>query len=456
MNLKIIILAAGKGTRMRSNLPKVLHKLAHKSLVEHVISAAQMLSPDQIVVVYGHGGEIVPETLKHLDVEWAEQAEQLGTGHAVEQGMVNVSDDGMVLVLYGDVPLTSVETLQLLLEVGSKNQCMGLLTAMMSDPAGYGRIVRNTSGVVEKIVEQKDASDAQKEIKEINSGILCADGKQMRAWLSKLENANAQGEFYLTDVIEMAVNDGVTVNTVIASDLWEIDGVNNKRQLATLERQYQRNLADKMMDNGVMLRDPARIDIRGQLHVGLDVEIDVNAIFEGDVVLGDQVTIGANCVIKNSVLGNGVNVHPNSIIEDSKVGNDCDIGPYARLRPDTCLADKVKIGNFVEVKKSNIAEGSKVNHLSYIGDTEMGRHVNVGAGSITCNYDGANKHLTEIGDDVFIGSGSQLIAPVKIASGATIGAGSTITKDVEADKLTLTRAKQTTITSWSRPEKKPK
>jgi len=456
MNLKVVILAAGKGTRMRSNLPKVLHKLAHKPLVEHVINTAQQLSPAQIVVVYGHGGEIVPETLKHLDVEWAEQAEQLGTGHAVEQGMVNVEDDGIVLVLYGDVPLTSVETLRELLEVGSKDKCMGLLTAIMDDPAGYGRIVRNSSSVVEKIVEQKDASDVQKEIQEINSGILCANAKQMRTWLAKLENANAQGEFYLTDVIEMAVNDGVTVQTVIATDLWEIDGVNNKRQLANLERQYQLNIAGNLMDNGVMLRDPERLDVRGSLQAGQDVEIDVNAIFEGDVILGSQVTVGANCIIKNSIIGSGVNIHPNSIIEDAKIGNYCNIGPFARLRPDTCLADNVKIGNFVEIKKSSIAEDSKVNHLSYIGDTKMGRNVNVGAGSITCNYDGANKHLTEIGDNVFIGSDSQLIAPVKIASGATIGAGSTITRDVIADQLTLTRAKQTTISSWTRPVKKPK
>jgi len=456
MNLKIVILAAGKGTRMRSNLPKVLHKLAHKPLVEHVINTAQALSPEQIVVVYGHGGEIVPDTLKHLNVEWAEQAEQLGTGHAVEQGMVNIKQDGMVLVLYGDVPLTCLDTLKHLLDVGSKENCMGLLTACLPDPTGYGRIVRNTSGVVQKIVEQKDATDAQKEISEINSGILCADAKQLRSWLIKLENENAQGEFYLTDVIEMAVNDGLTVETVSATSHWEIDGVNNKQQLAGLERQYQRNIAIKLMEDGVMLRDPSRIDVRGTLNTGQDVILDINTVFEGDVNLGNNVNIGANCILKDAKVGDNVNILPNSIVDNAIIGNQCEIGPFARIRPDTCLADNVKIGNFVEVKKSTIADGSKVNHLSYIGDTNMGKDVNIGAGTITCNYDGANKSVTEIGDNVFVGSNSQLVAPVKIADGATIGAGSTITKDVQGAELALSRAKQTTISSWTRPVKKPK
>ncbi len=454
MNLKVVILAAGKGTRMRSSLPKVLHKLADKPLVEHVINAAQALSPEQIVVVYGHGGDVVPSTLKHLNVEWAKQVEQLGTGHAVEQGMVNINREGVVLVLYGDVPLTSTNTLRNLLDIGSKEKCMGLLTAELANPTGYGRIVRGNEGHVERIVEQKDASESEKKIQEINSGILCANAGQMRDWLTKLENNNAQGEFYLTDVIELAVNDGVTVKTVSAEQLWEIDGVNNKQQLATLERQYQRNIADSLMEKGVMLRDPARLDVRGQLCVGQDVEIDINVVFEGDVTLGDKVHIGANCIIKNASLGNGVQVLPNTIIDNAQIGNDCDIGPFARLRPGTCLSDKVKIGNFVEIKQSTIAEGSKVNHLSYIGDTQMGREVNVGAGSITCNYDGANKHKTEIGDGVFIGSSSQLIAPVKISEGATIGAGSTITKEAPANQLTLTRAKQMTVKNWSRPSKK--
>jgi len=456
MNLKVIILAAGKGTRMRSSIPKVLHKLAHKSLVEHVIDTAQQLSPAQIVVVYGHGGDIVPESLSHLSVDWAEQAEQLGTGHAVEQGMTKLDQDGLVLVLYGDVPLTQLATLKELLLVGSQEKSLGLLTAELDDPTGYGRIVRNEQGDVLKIVEQKDATEQEKQISEINSGILCAGNQVLRSWLEKLENANAQGEFYLTDIIGMAVEDGFQVNTVKSVDHWEIDGINNKSQLANLERVYQLNIANKLMEKGVILRDPARIDVRGNLHIGEDTLIDVNVIFEGDVDIGTGATIGANCIIKNCKIGDETVIHPNSVLENSKLGNKCEIGPFARLRPDTCLADRVKVGNFVEIKKSNIAEGSKVNHLSYVGDTQMGKNVNVGAGTITCNYDGANKYVTEIGDAVFIGSDTQLIAPVIIGNGATIGAGSTITKDVPAQELTLSRAKQTTIAGWSRPAKKTK
>lgn len=455
MNLNVVILAAGKGTRMRSNLPKVLHKLAHKPLVEHVIDTAQEFNPNKITVVYGHGGDIVPNSLKHLNVEWAEQVEQLGTGHAVEQGMKNIdsSDESLVLVLYGDVPLTRIETLQKLTEIASKDKTLALLTADLANPMGYGRIVRDSSGVVQKIVEQKDATDAEIAITEINSGILCADAKRLRSWLSQVENRNAQGEFYLTDIIEMAVNDGVTVETAHPGSESEIDGVNNKLQLARLERIYQINLADQLMEAGVMLRDPSRIDIRGNLSCGQDVEIDINALFEGDVTLGEQVSIGANCIIKNSIIGSRVTVLPNTIIENAKIGNECDIGPFARIRPDTCLGNKVKVGNFVEIKKSMISDNSKVNHLSYIGDTDMGQNVNVGAGTITCNYDGANKHITKIGNDVFIGSNSQLVAPVNVQDGATIGAGSTITKDAPANKLTLTRAKQATLPNWTRPTK---
>ncbi|MDH3325722.1 MAG: bifunctional UDP-N-acetylglucosamine diphosphorylase/glucosamine-1-phosphate N-acetyltransferase GlmU [Gammaproteobacteria bacterium] len=455
MNLQVIILAAGKGTRMRSSLPKVLHKIADTPLVEHVISTAKLLNPNKIIGVFGHGGDIVPTQMKKHDVTWVEQTEQLGTGHAVDQGMCAIDEDATVLVLYGDVPLTTIETLTALLSVmsNSKNS-IGLLTAIFQNPTGYGRIVRNSSGVVQKIVEQKDASDTEQLINEVNTGILCAPAYKLKKWLSNLNNENAQGEYYLTDIFEMAVNDGFTVQTHTSTSLWEIEGVNNKRQLATLERQHQLLIADRLMENGVTLMDPSRIDVRGSLETGSDCLIDINTVFCGDVILGDSVSIGANSIIKNSILGRNTVVHPNSIIENSVIGEDCEIGPFARVRPDTVLANKVKIGNFVEIKKSNINAGSKINHLSYVGDTIMGSNVNVGAGTITCNYDGANKSLTEIGDNVFIGSDTQLIAPVKIGNGATIGAGSTISKDAPGAELTLSRAKQFTIQGWDRPVKK--
>ena len=455
MNLQVVILAAGKGTRMRSSIPKVLHKIADKPLVEHVICTAKSLNCSKIIGIYGHGGEKVLEQMASHDVTWVEQAQQLGTGHAAQQAISELDEDALVLVLYGDVPLISNETLSALINITAEtNYAIGLLTARLPNPTGYGRIVRNGQGQVQRIVEQKDASDAEQQINEVNTGILCARTEQLKRWLSNLGNENAQGEYYLTDIFEMAVNEGFSVQTYTSSSLWEIEGVNNKHQLASLERQYQTLYAERLMEAGVTLLDPSRIDVRGTLTAGKDCSIDVNTIFIGDVVLGDNCTIGANCMIKNSRIGNDVEIYPNSLIEDATIGDDCDIGPFARIRPDTVLANKVKVGNFVEIKKSSINSGSKVNHLSYVGDTKMGSNVNVGAGTITCNYDGANKFVTEIGDDVFIGSDTQLIAPVTIGDGATIGAGSTITKNAPSVELTLSRSKQVTIKGWERPVKK--
>ncbi len=455
MKLNVVILAAGKGTRMRSSLPKVLHKLADKSLVEHVITTAHSLKAEKVIGIYGHGGDLVPKALSHLDVTWIEQEEQLGTGHAVDQAS-HLIDEGLVLVLYGDVPLITTSTLNALIEISKKPNTMGLLTAILDDPTGYGRIVRSSDDSVQKIVEQKDASYDELTIDEVNTGILCAESKQLAKWLDSLENNNSQGEYYLTDIIEMAVSDGVEVQTHTVSNLWEIEGVNSKIQLAMLERKHQLNIANSLLIQGVTLKDPARIDVRGSLTVGTDVEIDINTIFEGDVTLGNNVSIAANCIIKNSSIADNTKIQPNSLLEDSSIGEDCEIGPYARIRPESVLLSNVKIGNFVEIKKANIANNSKVNHLSYIGDTNMGSNVNIGAGTITCNYDGANKHLTEIGNDVFVGSSSQLVAPVKIGDGATIGAGSTITKEVPASELALSRSKQISTPGWKRPTKNKK
>jgi len=456
MSLNVVILAAGKGTRMRSKLPKVLHKIAQKPLVEHVIETAQQLDPTKIIVVYGHGGDILPKTLCELDVTWVEQTEQLGTGHAVEQALPYCDSDASILVLYGDVPLTQLQTLEGLVKITLESGNVGLLTAVLDDPSGYGRIVRDSFGKVERIVEQKDASSIELQITETNTGIVSARKKDLNKWLTKLENNNAQGEFYLTDIIELAVADNLEVVTSNAAHLWEVAGINNKIQLADLERKYQLLVAEDLLTQGVTLADPNRIDVRGSLTVGQDVSVDVNCVFEGNCSLGNEVSIGPNCVIMNSSLADGVNVKANSIIENSIIGQNCDIGPFARIRPDTELAENVKIGNFVEIKKANIAQGSKVNHLSYVGDTIMGSNVNIGAGTITCNYDGANKHLTEIGNDVFVGSDSQLVAPVKIGDGATIGAGSTITKEVPESELSLSRSKQTMVKGWQRPVKKQK
>ncbi|WP_455211903.1 bifunctional UDP-N-acetylglucosamine diphosphorylase/glucosamine-1-phosphate N-acetyltransferase GlmU [Kaarinaea lacus] len=451
-DLNVIILAAGQGTRMKSDLPKVLHRLGDKPLLEHVIQTANQLGTDAMHVVYGHGGELVKETLSHMNVNWVLQAQQLGTGHAVEQAMPAISGNKTVLILYGDVPLISQHTLSHLLSEVDDNT-MALLTAVLHDPSGYGRIIRDVSGNVVGIVEQKDAKPEQKAIKEINTGILAVKSDLLRRWLKMLENNNAQGEFYLTDIISIAAKEGIAIKTAKPAALTEIEGVNNKIHLAELERAFQYQQAERLMTDGVTLKDPTRFDLRGKLTAGKDVIIDVNVVFEGNVSLGDRVYIAPNCVIKDSQIGSDVIIHPNTIVEKSSIGDGCELGPFARLRPETQLNHKVKVGNFVEIKKSTVDENSKINHLSYVGDTTMGKRVNVGAGTITCNYDGAFKHQTIIKDDVFIGSDTQLVAPVEVGEGATIGAGSTITHDAPAGQLTLSRAMQKTRKGWKRPQK---
>lgn len=453
MSLKVIILAAGKGTRMRSNLPKVLQPLAQKPLLSHVISTAQNLTDEPIITVIGHGAEQVIDVIGSEGIQYAEQLEQLGTGHAVVQGNPHYDAEDTVLILYGDVPLTQQDTLRDLLNLVDGSHPLSLLTINLENPSGYGRIVRNQHHLVQAIVEEKDASFEQKAIQEVNTGMMAVKGHYLKKWLGQLSNSNAQGEYYLTDIIEMCVQDGFEVHTTQPASEIEVLGVNNKSQLQSLERQYQVQLAEELMEQGVTLLDASRLDIRGKLTAGQDVTIDVNVIFEGIVVLEDNVSIGPNCVIKNAVIKSGTEVKSFSHIEDTQIGQNCEIGPYARLRPGTELSNGVKIGNFVETKKAQIGSSSKVNHLSYIGDTKMGAEVNIGAGTITCNYDGVNKHQTVIGDNVFIGSDSQLVAPVTIESDATIGAGSTITKNAPAGTLTLSRSKQLSIKGWQKPTK---
>lgn len=451
--LHVVILAAGQGTRMKSAMPKVLHAIGGKPLLEHVIQTAMNLKAESLHVVYGHGGELVKQQLSHYDVNWVLQDQQLGTGHAVERAMPSIPANESVLILYGDVPLIKQETLERLIEA-SDQDALGLLTANLPDSTGYGRIVRNEAGDVVKIIEEKDANEEQRSIKEINTGMLALGSSRLKTWLDQLENNNAQGEYYLTDVIGMAALENVPISSVQPDSLFEIEGVNNKKQLAELERAYQRQQTEKLMLNGVTFRDPDRFDLRGELEVGEDVVIDVNVVIEGKVTIGNGVSIESNNVIINSSIADNSVIHPNCVIESSSVGKNCEIGPFARLRPESNLIEQVKVGNFVEIKKSNIAIGSKVNHLSYIGDTEMGEKVNVGAGTITCNYDGAYKHKTIIGNDVFIGSDTQLVAPVEVGEGATIGAGSTITHDVPKGELSLSRSPQKTRTGWKRPVKK--
>jgi bifunctional UDP-N-acetylglucosamine pyrophosphorylase/glucosamine-1-phosphate N-acetyltransferase len=450
--LFVVILAAGQGKRIRSTLPKVLHQLAGRALLEHVVCAARILSPEEIHVVYGYGGERVRESLAHLGVHWVVQRQQLGTGHAVAQAMPVIPDEARVLVLYGDVPLVEPASLSALCDQVAEGS-LGLMTVRLPDPTGYGRVLRDEQGRVMGSVEERDASEAQRKLNEVNTGILAAHAGQLRGWLASLKDDNEQGEFYLPDVIARAVTQGVKVRTVVPRAPEEVLGVNDRCQLAHLERYYQSREAQRLMQDGVTLRDPARLDIRGTVTVGVDVTIDVNVLLIGEVVIGDGVAIGPNTVIRDSHIGDGTEILANSVIEQAHVGVRCQIGPFARLRPEAQLAEQVHIGNFVEIKKSTISSGSKVNHLSYVGDSHIGAQVNVGAGTITCNYDGANKHRTVIGDGAFIGSGTELVAPVTVGSGATIGAGSTITKDAPADALTLERSRQLTLSHWRRPTK---
>lgn len=449
--MNVVILAAGMGKRMQSALPKVLHPLAGKPLLSHVIETARALSPATLCVVYGHGGELVPLTLNGPDMAFAKQEPQLGTGHAVMQAIPYLKESVPTLILYGDVPLTSAQTLQRLLDSAGNNK-LSILTVELPDPTGYGRIVRECGHIV-KIVEQKDASNAERAIREVNSGIMVAPTIDLKRWLATLSNDNAQGEYYLTDIVARAVAEGMPVRSAQPDAAWETLGVNSKSQLAQLERIYQRNRADILLEQGVTIADPDRLDIRGSLSCARDVTIDVNCIFEGTVTLEEGVTIGANCVIRNARIARGAQIKPFCHIEDAVIGAGSLIGPFARLRPGTELGDDVHIGNFVEVKNSQIAAHSKANHLAYIGDATIGSRVNIGAGTITCNYDGANKHRTIIEDDVFIGSDTQLVAPVRVGKGATLGAGTTLTKDAPASTLTVSRARQMAIAGWQRPVK---
>lgn len=455
MPLSIVILAAGQGKRMKSDLPKVLQPLAGRPILAHVLDTAKSLQAAAIHVVYGHGGEKVRQTLAAEQVNWVLQAEQLGTGHAVAQAMPSIPDDHDVLVLYGDVPLVRHATLKnLLAQCDAKS--MAMLSVVLADPTGYGRVVRDNASNVVRIVEQKDANTKERAICEVNTGLLAVPASSLRQWLADLKNDNAQGEYYLTDIIVMAVRSGMKVNAVVAPTEMEVLGVNDKVQLAQLEGALRAQLARELMIDGVTLADPARIDIRGKVTVGRDVFIDVNAVFVGNVELGDRVRIGPNCYLKDCRVEADTEIHPNCVVDRATIGPRNVIGPFARIRPESVLHGDVHIGNFVEVKKSEIGAGSKANHLTYLGDASVGRNVNVGAGTVTVNYDGVNKHRTEIGDNAFVGSGSMLIAPLKIGANANTGAGSTITKDAPEGKLTLARARQVTIEGWKRPQRPAK
>jgi bifunctional UDP-N-acetylglucosamine pyrophosphorylase/glucosamine-1-phosphate N-acetyltransferase len=453
MPLSVVILAAGQGKRMNSDLPKVLQPLAGRPLLAHVLETARALGADATYVVYGHGGKRVRDAFRDLDVQWVVQAEQHGTGHAVAQAMPQVSDDHDVLVLYGDVPLVRPETLRPLIDACT-GRSIGILSAILDDPTGYGRIVRDGAGSVARIVEHKDANAKERAIREANTGLMCVPAKRLRGWLGAITNDNAQREYYLTDIVVMAVKAGLKVDAVVAPDASELLGVNDRVQLAEVEAIYRRRRARELMRAGATLADPARFDARGPVEVGRDVYIDVNVVLEGRVTLGDGVRIGPNVCIRDSEIGARTEVFANSVIERAEVGRDCRIGPFARLRPETLLRDDVHVGNFVEVKKSELKRGAKANHLTYLGDATVGEQTNVGAGTVTCNYDGVNKSRTEIGSRAFIGSGTMLVAPVRIGDGATIGAGSTITRDAPPDKLTLERSKQVTVEDWKRPGKR--
>jgi len=437
---------------MYSDKPKVLHQLAGKSLLEHVYHTASMLETRGIHVVYGYGGDQLIEDLSHLAVDWVEQNEQLGTGHAVKQALPNIPDKDLVLVLYGDVPLITVDTLTELIEAAGKSK-FSLLTSLVDEPGGYGRIVRDDNNEVVRIVEEKDATNDEKKICEINTGMMVVNGKALKQWVEKLESDNAQNEYYLTDVIDMAVKEGLKINTVQPHSVVEIRGVNDRAQLSEMERYYQLIQAHQLMRRGITIMDPVRFDLRGDLEIDSDCEIDINVILEGRLKIGRGVQIGANCIIKDSVIDDDVVILPNSVIENSVIGKSCRIGPFARIRPESVLNEKVHVGNFVEIKKSIVGNKSKINHLSYIGDSEIGTETNIGAGTITCNYDGANKHKTIIGDNVFVGSDVQLVAPVSVSSGATIAAGTTITRDVAENELAISRTPQKSVPDWRRPKK---
>ncbi len=448
--IEAIILAAGKGTRMKSNTPKVLHLLGGLSLLQHVINAARPLTAS-INIITGHNSEFIKNSID-TNVNWVFQENQLGTGHAVKQALPNIDNNSIVLILYGDVPLIQTSTLKTLI---SNTEITGfsILTVIQKDPSGYGRIIRNSSRAIQSIIEHKDASAKELEVDEINTGIMAINGRLLKKYLNQIEPNNSQGELYLTDIVEKAVKDNVNITSFICEDSTEVMGINNKNNLADAERAYQLKIADGLMTNGLTIKDPNRFDCRGNLIFGVDCIVDVNVVFEGDNYLGDNVLISPNCIIKNTKIGDNACIMPNSIIENSVIGDNTSIGPFARIRPETKIGNHAKIGNFVEIKKSTIGDNSKVSHLSYIGDSEVGKAVNIGAGVITCNYDGVNKHQTIIKDGVFIGSNTQLIAPITIGKNATIGAGSTITQDAPDEQLTLSRAKQSTISKWKRPQK---
>lgn len=450
--LNVIVLAAGKGTRMHSNLPKVLHKIGHKSMLQHVIDTVEKLNANSIYVVYGHGKEMLENVLQGQSIKLVLQQQQLGTGHAVQQAVPYIQDDEDILILYADTPLISAQTLQALIENKPENG-ISLLTVILDDPTGYGRIVRRNGNVV-AIVEQKDATSEQQAIKEINTGVMLVSGKLLKRWLAKLTNNNVQNEYYLTDIIALAHQDSCPITTTHPFERFEVEGINNRLQLATLERTYQQLIAKKLLLSGVTLLDPARFDLRGELKHGYDVVIDSNVVIEGNVSLGNNVYIGMGCVLNNCTIGDDCEISPYSIIENSSLAEKCTVGPFARLRPGSQLDEEVHVGNFVELKKVHLGKGTKAGHLTYLGDSQIGRNVNIGAGTITCNYDGANKFKTIIEDDVFVGSDTQLIAPVKIGKGVTIAAGTTVTHDVAENNLVISRVKQKCIKNWKRPIKK--
>jgi len=450
--LNIVVLAAGKGKRMHSHLPKVLHKLAGRPLLQHVLETARALKPAKLCVVYNHGMSAGNEQFRGADLIWVKQEPQLGTGHALKKALPHLDKSGVTLVLYGDVPLITAATLKRML----RPDRLTIMTVELDDGSGYGRIVRDDYGNVSRIVEHKDATQFERDIREVNTGIMAIPNSRLKNWLSRLNNKNAQGEYYLTDIVALAIKDGAKVSAVQPQHFWETLGVNSKTQLAQLERMYQRELAKQLLERGVTIADPERIDVRGELICGTDVNIDIGCVFEGTVALGNNVKVGAHCVLKNVTIAAGTELLPNCVIDGAHIGRDCRIGPYSRIRPGTVLENRVHVGNFVEVKNSRVGNRSKANHLSYLGDATLGKDVNVGAGTITCNYDGANKLRTVIENDVFIGSDTQIVAPVTLRKGATIGAGTTVTEDAPAGQLTLSRVRQTSIRGWKRPAKKSK